>query len=113
MILFCFPIFFLCHTVPLIGFVYGYQYTQMVTNMSTPNEKKDEWYGMKAIVTSDGLCHFENGMVVDSQCPIEEENWRNKKSYSEIGTVGGFRWIKSDGSIGQLKDGETMSISNE
>ena len=28
--------------------------------------------------------------------------------HSEIGTVGGFRWLKSDGTVGHLKDGETM-----
>lgn len=29
---------------------------------------------------------------------------------SEIGTVGGFRYLKSDGTIGHLKDGETMEM---
>ena len=32
-------------------------------------------------------------------------------SRSEIGTVGGIRWIKSDGTIGHLKDGETIEIN--
>jgi hypothetical protein len=29
---------------------------------------------------------------------------------SEMGTVGGFRWLKSDGTIGHLKDGETIEL---
>ncbi len=33
-----------------------------------------------------------------------------KYEKSEFGTVGGFRYIKSDGTIGHLKDGETMEI---
>lgn len=32
---------------------------------------------------------------------------------SEIGTVGGFRWLKKDGTIGHLKDGETMEMPYE
>lgn len=35
---------------------------------------------------------------------------KSKTMRSEIGTVGGFRWIKSDGTIGHLKDGETMEM---
>ncbi len=35
----------------------------------------------------------------------------SKNIRSEIGTVGGFRWLKSDGTIGHLKDGEIMEIS--
>lgn len=31
---------------------------------------------------------------------------------SQIGTVGGFRYLKSDGTIGHLKDGETMEMPN-
>lgn len=35
-----------------------------------------------------------------------------KTGYSEIGTEGGFRWLKSDGTIGHLKDGETMDLND-
>lgn len=38
---------------------------------------------------------------------LEWEIYNPKLMYSEIGTIGGFRFLKSDGTIGHLKDGET------
>ena len=31
-------------------------------------------FAMRAIVKEDGLCSFEDGTVVDTQCPIQEDN---------------------------------------
>jgi hypothetical protein len=40
-----------------------------------PERSKREdinWYGMKAIIDSEGICHFENGISKDLNQPIDD-----------------------------------------
>ena len=70
-----------------------------------------EWFEEMSGRSCHALCEqcFEDSGIVLVDLPYDP---KTQTMRSEIGTVGGFRWFKSDGTIGHLKDGETMEMPN-
>lgn len=66
-----------------------------------------EWYRQMSGRSGYAMCEqcFEDAGMVLVDMPYD-----TKTGYAELGTVGGFRWLKSDGTIGHLKDGETIEM---